>query len=455
MKFFNTLTKKKEEFIPIEKNKIKMYVCGQTTYDFCHLGHARKELVFDMIRKWFIVSGYEVLYVENITDIDDKIIKRSLENNESITELTTRYIQYMHEDFAKLGIIKPDFEPKATDYVPQMIDIIENLIAKGYAYKAANGDVYYAVNMFSDYGKLSGKSLEDLIAGERVEIDKNKKNPADFVLWKSAKENEPYWESSFGNGRPGWHIECSAMAEIILGKTFDIHGGGQDLQFPHHENEIAQSEAHNGCKFANYWIHNSFLNVEDEKMSKSLGNFYTLREVLDKYDAESIKYFVFRTHYRSPLNFRFSLLDDAKHELTKIYLSIKDFDINLVDYKINWDNEYAIKFKQAMDDDFNTPLAISVLFEIISKVNITKDIELAKLLVSLCNVLGLLNKDAQDFLQGGATASATEIEKLIDLRLRAKLEKDFKLADEIRNKLTEMGVILEDKKDKTEWRMLS
>ncbi|MFO0320264.1 MAG: cysteine--tRNA ligase, partial [Neisseriaceae bacterium] len=370
-----------------------------------------------------------------------------------INELTSKYIQYMHEDFEKLGIIKPDVEPRATQFIPQMINIIEGLITKCYAYKADNGDVYYKVDKFLEYGRLSGKSLENLIAGERVEVDKNKQNPADFVLWKSAKENEPYWESPFGNGRPGWHIECSAMSESILGKTFDIHGGGQDLQFPHHENEIAQSEAHNGCKFANYWIHNSFLNIDDEKMSKSLGNFYTLREVLDKYDAEVIKFFVFRTHYRSPLNFKFSLLDEYKHELTKIYLALKDFDIDLNNYKIDWDDSYALKFKRAMDDDFNTPLAITVLFEIVSKINVTKDIGLANLLISLANTLGLLNKKPKEFLQKDTNISITEIENLIELRSKAKSEKNFKLADEIRNKLIDMGVILEDKKDKTEWRV--
>src|SRR5579863_1160272 len=303
MKFYNSFTRKKEEFVPIEANKIKMYVCGQTVYDYCHLGHARKSVVFDMIRRWFIASGYDVIYVENITDIDDKIINRAIENKEDINALTSRFTNYMHEDFDKLGIMRPDLEPRATEYIPQMLKIIESLVEKGYAYLANNGDVYYVVRKFANYGKLSGKTVDSLRAGERVEVDANKQDPLDFVLWKASKPGEPFWESKFGNGRPGWHIECSAMSEELLGKNFDIHGGGQDLQFPHHENEIAQSEAHNGCKFANYWMHNGFLNINDEKMSKSLGNFFTLRDVLNKYDAEVIRFFMLRTHYRSPLNF--------------------------------------------------------------------------------------------------------------------------------------------------------
>lgn len=453
MKIYNTFTKEKEYFIPIEKNKVKIYVCGQTTYDYCHLGHARKAVVFDMIRRWFISSGYEVLYVENITDIDDKIIARALQNNESITQLTDRFIEYMHEDFDRLGILRPDIEPKATDYITEMILIIENLISKGYAYRSNNNDVYFSVNNFVNYGKLSGKSLDKLIAGERVSIDVNKQNPLDFVLWKSAKENEPYWNSPFGKGRPGWHIECSAMSEHILGKNFDIHGGGQDLQFPHHENEIAQSEAHNECKFANYWIHNGFLNIDDNKMSKSLGNFYTLRDILNQYDAEVIKYFMLRTHYRSPLNFNISLLDESKQSLTKFYLSIKDFELDLEDYIFDWNNKFVIKFKEAMDDDFNTPLAISILFEIVSEINITKDIMLAKILLMLSNMIGLLNKNPHKFLQNISNISNCEIEELIELRNKAKTEKNFKLADQIRGDLINKGIILEDSRNGTQWRI--
>jgi cysteinyl-tRNA synthetase len=294
MKIYNSLSKQKENFIPIKPNEIKMYVCGQTVYDYCHLGHARKAVVFDMVRRWFIASGYKVVFVENITDIDDKIIRRAEENSETIYQLTERYIKYMHEDFASLGVMRPDYEPKATKYVSQMVYLILDLIDKNYAYQAENGDVYYRVRKFVGYGKLSGKSLDDLRAGERVDVDLNKEDPLDFVLWKASKENEVYWDSPLGNGRPGWHIECSAMSEEILGKNFDIHGGGQDLQFPHHENEIAQSEAHNNCQFANYWMHNGFLNVNDEKMSKSLGNFFTLRDALNQYNPEVIRYFMLK-----------------------------------------------------------------------------------------------------------------------------------------------------------------
>ncbi len=453
MKLYNSLEREKQEFIPIEKNKVKIYVCGQTVYDYCHLGHARKEIVFDMIRRWFIASGYEVLFVENITDIDDKIINRAIENKETINELTTRFINYMWEDFAKLGILKPDIEPKATEYIPQMLNIIENLVDKGYAYQAKNGDVYYSVRSFTNYGKLSGKSLDSLRAGERVEVDQNKKDPMDFVLWKTSKENEPYWTSKFGNGRPGWHIECSAMSESILGKNFDIHGGGQDLQFPHHENEIAQSEAHNNCKFANYWLHNGFLNINEEKMSKSLGNFFILREVLKEYDPEVIRFFMLKTHYRSPLNFSHEGLNEAKQTLTKFYLVLSSFDNSkLKNYKIDWDLNSAQNFKSAMDDDFNTPLAISILFELVNEIHKNNSHETMQLLVSLANTIGLLNREAKEFLQSGIEFSVDKIEKMIKNRLDAKTKKDFKLSDQIRNELLENGVILEDNASGTTWR---
>ncbi|MBY0378950.1 MAG: cysteine--tRNA ligase, partial [Burkholderiales bacterium] len=326
---------------------------------------------------------------------------------------------------------------------------------KGFAYQISNGDVYYSVKKFKNYGMLSGKSLEDIIAGERVEIDANKQNPMDFVLWKKAKEGEPYWDSPFGNGRPGWHIECSAMSEELLGKTFDIHGGGQDLQFPHHENEIAQSEAHNDCKFANYWIHNGFLNINDEKMSKSLGNFLTLRNVLENYDSEVIKYFMLKTHYRGPLNFRFSLLNEARHELTKFYMAIKEFNITF-DTKsdFNWNNDYALKFKKAMDDDFNTPLAISILFEILTQININKDKELAILIVQLFNILGILTKNSVDFLQSDSKLSTILITDMIEQRNKAKTEKNYFLADSIRNELKENGIIIEDNTKGTQWRKI-
>ena len=452
MKLYNSFKRQKEEFIPIEKNQIKMYVCGQTVYDYCHLGHARKSIVFDMVRKWFIASGYAVTFVENITDIDDKIIHRAFENNETITQLTERVTQYMHEDFDKLGIMRPDLQPKATEYIPQMLNIIESLIQKGYAYQAKNGDVYYRVRKFTNYGKLSGKTLDDLNAGERVDIDPYKEDPLDFVLWKSIKVNEPAWDSKYGKGRPGWHIECSAMSEDLLGKTFDIHGGGQDLQFPHHENEIAQSEAHNGCKFANYWMHNGFLNINDEKMSKSLGNFFTLRDVLNKYDAEVIRLFMLKTHYRSPLNFNQDNLDDAKANLARLYTAIKAFSLSLSQIAIDWDNDYARRFKTAMDDDFNTSLAISILFEICSEINKTNDETKAALLVGLANTLGLLKRSANEFLQVGSNISADVIEQLIAKRKQAKLSKDFTLSDTIRNDLLEQGIVLEDTPSGTIWR---
>lgn len=451
MKIYNSYTRKKEEFVPIEINKIKMYVCGQTVYDYCHLGHGRKSVVFDMVRRWFIASGYQVTYVENITDVDDKIINKAMENNENISELTEKFINYMHEDFNKLGIMPPDYEPKATEYIRQMLKIIDDLIKKGYAYLADNGDVYYAVKKFTNYGQLSGKSMCNLRAGHRVEIGNNKQDPLDFVLWKAAKPGEPYWESKFGNGRPGWHIECSAMSEELLGKNFDIHGGGQDLQFPHHENEIAQSEAHNGCKFANYWMHNGFLNINDEKMSKSLGNFFTLRDVLNNYDAEVIRFFMLRTHYRSPLNFNQDALNDARNGLAKLYTAIKPYTINKK-ANIDWNLPYACRFKQAMDDDFNTALVISILFELTSEINKGYNQELADLLVLLSNIIGLIQREPKDFFHSGSEISIQLIEEQISKRNLAKQNHDFKMADKIRNDLLVKGIILEDGISGTVWR---
>ena len=457
MKIFNSLSKQKEDFIPIKYNEVKMYICGQTVYDYCHLGHARKAVVFDMVRRWFIASGYKVVFVENITDIDDKIIRRAEENGETIYQLTERYIKYMHEDFASLGVMRPDHEPKATEYVSQMVYLIQDLINKNYAYQAINGDVYYRVRKFVGYGKLSGKSLDDLRAGERVDVDLNKEDPLDFVLWKASKENEVYWDSPLGNGRPGWHIECSAMSEEILGKNFDIHGGGQDLQFPHHENEIAQSEAHNGCQFANYWMHNGFLNVNDEKMSKSLGNFFTLRDVLNQYNPEVIRYFILKTHYRSPLNFSYDNLLDAKNSLTRLYQTLREYDFssNICDFsKIDWSVNYAVNFKNAMDDDFNTSLAISILFELVNEINRTKDFELAKLLYILANTIGLLSNNPQQFLQSGVELSAQVIEEMIVKRNQARLDRDFALSDKIRDELLSNNIVLEDSKNGTIWRKL-
>jgi cysteinyl-tRNA synthetase len=357
----------------------------------------------------------------------------------------------MHEDFDKLGIMRPDLEPRATEYIPQMLKLIESLVEKGYAYLANNGDVYYVVRKFASYGKLSGKTLDSLRAGERVEVDTNKQDPLDFVLWKASKPGEPFWESKFGNGRPGWHIECSAMSEELLGKNFDIHGGGQDLQFPHHENEIAQSEAHNGCKFANYWMHNGFLNINDEKMSKSLGNFFTLRDVLNKYDAEVIRFFMLRTHYRSPLNFSQDGLTDAKQGLTRLYTAIKPYTINKQS-RINWNLEYAKRFKQAMDDDFNTSLAISILFEIASVINKEQNRELAELLLLLSNTIGLMGREVKDFFNSSSEIAPELIEEQIKKRQLAKQNRDFATADKIRNDLLAQGIILEDKSTGTIWR---
>lgn len=452
MKIYNSFTRKKEDFIPIEPNKIRMYVCGQTVYDFCHLGHGRKSVVFDMIRRWFIAVGYDVTYVENITDIDDKIIKRAMENNEDIKQLTSRFINYMHEDFSRLGVLPPDIEPRATEYIPQMVEIIEDLVQKGYAYCADNGDVYYKVRKFTNYGTLSGKTIDDLRVGERVSIDMDKQDPLDFVLWKSAKPGEPYWESSFGKGRPGWHIECSAMSEELLGKNFDIHGGGQDLQFPHHENEIAQSEAHNGCKFANYWMHNGFLNINDEKMSKSLGNFFTLRDVLNIYDPEVIRFFILKTHYRSPLNFSYEAVNEAKHNLNRLYNAIKLSDTSH-SYSIDWDNLFAARFKQAMNDDFNTPLAISVLFEMVNEINKQQDGFLSQQLILLANTIGIITSDAKKYFQHGlGTLTVQIIEEFIEKRALAKKNREFAVADQIRNELLSKGIVLEDTPNGTIWR---
>jgi len=459
LKIYNTLAREKQTFKPIVAGKVSMYVCGMTVYDFCHLGHARVMVVFDMVSRWLRASGYDVTYVRNITDIDDKIIKRANENNESIAQLTQRFIDAMDEDAAKLGVIRPDIEPKATEFVDGMLDMIAALVDKGFAYPAANGDVFYAVNKFAGYGKLSGKSLEDLRAGERVEVDSFKRDPMDFVLWKAAKPGEPSWDSPFGGpnggkGRPGWHIECSAMSAHHLGQHFDIHGGGQDLQFPHHENEIAQSEAahsHDGkaCQMVNYWMHNGFVRVDDEKMSKSLGNFFTIRTVLEKYDAEVVRFFILRAHYRSPLNYSDQHLDDAKTALTRLYTALRGAEP--LDADIDWQHPQAIRFKEAMDDDFNTPEALAVLFDLANEVNRTKEAAALHLLKGLAGVLGLLQRNPDEFLQGDADA-ALDVEGLIQARLNAKKNKDFAEADAIRKQLAEAGIVLEDTPQGTTWR---
>jgi cysteinyl-tRNA synthetase len=453
LKLYNSLVRDKQEFVPIEPGKVRMYVCGMTVYDYCHLGHARVLVVFDMITRWLRASGYAVDYVRNVTDIDDKIIKRALENGEPFTQLTQRFIDAMHDDSAALGVLPPDHEPRATDYVGKMLTMIQTLIDNGHAYAAANGDVYYAVQSFPTYGRLSGKSLEDLRAGERVEIDPNKRDPMDFALWKSAKPDEPNWSSPWGAGRPGWHIECSAMGSDLLGKHFDIHGGGQDLQFPHHENEIAQSEGAHGCTFVNYWLHNGFVRVDDEKMSKSLGNFFTIREVLDKYDAEVVRFFILRAHYRSPLNYSDQHLDDARAALNRLYTALRGIDAAAV--TIDWDDPHAARFKAAMDDDFNTPEALAVLFELAGELNRAGGALLAGKLKALAGVLGLLQRNPDDYLKSGGAESgygAERIEALIQERLAARKARDFKRSDAIRDELKAAGIVLEDGPQGTLWR---
>ncbi|NTV95427.1 MAG: cysteine--tRNA ligase [Thiobacillus sp.] len=462
LKLYNSLARDKQEFVPIEPGKVRMYVCGMTVYDYCHLGHARVLVVFDMITRWLRASGYEVNYVRNVTDIDDKIIRRALENGEPFTQLTQRFIDAMHADSAALGVLAPDHEPRATEYVGKMLTMIQTLIANGHAYAATNGDVYYAVQSFPDYGRLSGKSLDDLRAGERVEIDPNKRDPMDFALWKSAKPDEPSWPSPWGAGRPGWHIECSVMGSDLLGQHFDIHGGGQDLQFPHHENEIAQSEGAHQCKFVNYWLHNGFVRVDDEKMSKSLGNFFTIREVLEKYDAEVVRFFILRAHYRSPLNYSDQHLDDAKAALTRLYTALRGIEVAAV--PVDWSAAQAVRFKAAMDDDFNTPEALAVLFDLAAEVNRSRSLEVASQLKALAGVIGLLERPSNDFLQGKASKQATGstdafivlnddyIYSKIEERLAARKAKDFKRSDAIRDELKAAGIILEDGPQGTTWR---
>lgn len=435
-----------------------MYVCGITVYDLCHLGHARFMVVFDMVQRWLRASGYQVTYVRNITDVDDKIIKRALENNESITELTSRFIRFMDEDAIALGVQKPDHEPRATDYIPQMLELIRKLENEGLAYRAENGDVNFSVRRFPGYGKLSGKSLDDLRAGERVSVDQTKHDPLDFVLWKHAKEDEPFWNSPWGKGRPGWHIECSAMSSELLGAHFDIHGGGQDLQFPHHENEIAQSEGAHQCQFVNYWMHNGFVRVDDEKMSKSLGNFFSIREVLEKYDSEVVRFFILRAHYRSPLNYSDVHLDDARQALARLYTALKGFH-SIEDELVDWSEPHAQRFKAAMDDDFNTPEACAVLFELAAEINRGKSSLYARQLRALGRLMGLLERDPQTFLQSSPansrndqTMSTEQTESLIRERAEAKKERNFTKADRIRNELLAAGIVLEDGAQGTTWR---
>jgi cysteinyl-tRNA synthetase len=430
-----------------------MYVCGMTVYDYCHLGHARVLVIFDVVGRWLRSSGYRVTYVRNITDIDDKIIRRAAENGEPVAALTERFIRAMDEDAAALGVEKPDHEPRATQFVQPMVEMIGRLEEKKLAYRSASGDVNYAVRRFPGYGKLSGKSLDELRAGERVDVDASKEDPLDFVLWKRSKPGEPTWKSPWGDGRPGWHIECSAMSRDLLGQPFDIHGGGQDLQFPHHENEIAQSEGavgEAGGKFVNYWMHNGFVRVDEEKMSKSLGNFFTVREVLKKYDAEVVRFFILRAHYRSPLNYSDVHLEDAKAALTRLYTALKALPQG--SSAVNWEEPHAKRFKEAMDDDFGTPEAVSVLFDLATAAN-TGNAAAAKQLRALGGVLGILQRDPASYLQDLPEGVSEEwILKKIAEREAARKRKDFKAADDIRRELDAKGIVLEDKGGKTTWR---
>ncbi|MBZ2207365.1 cysteine--tRNA ligase [Massilia soli] len=460
LKIYNTLARDKQTFIPIEAGKVNMYVCGMTVYDYCHIGHARMMMAFDVIYRWLEASGYDVKYVRNVTDIDDKIIKRAVENGESITQLVARFEKFMDEDTTALGILPPSVIPHATDYVPQMLGIIELLEQKGLAYQGEDGDVNYAVRNFPGYGKLSGKSLDDLRAGERVDVNTGKRDPLDFVLWKSSKESEPdevKWPSKWGSGRPGWHIECSAMSCATLGQHFDIHGGGADLQFPHHENEIAQSEGAFGQPMTNYWIHNGFVRVDNEKMSKSLGNFFTIRDVLKKYDAEVVRFFILRAHYRSPLNYSDAHLDDARMALTRLYTALSDVDIGSGECTVDWNEAHAVRFRDAMDDDFNTPLAVAALFDLASEVNRTKSPVHARQFKALAGVIGLLGRTAQQFLQSGVLDAGgfdeATIGALIEQRAAAKKARNFAESDKIRADLLAAGIVLEDKPDgTTNWR---
>lgn len=452
IKIYNTLSKQKEEFKPLKQGEVKMYVCGMTVYDLCHLGHARVLVIFDLIHRWFKENNYAVTYVRNITDIDDKIINKSVEKKITFNELTEHYIDEMNIDIQALNVLSPSHEPKATEHISSMITMIQTLVDKGFAYQAENKDVYYAVDKFAGYGKLSGKSLKDLQAGNRVDIDKNKRNVFDFVLWKSAKKNEPAWQSPWGKGRPGWHIECSAMSNKILGHHFDIHGGGQDLQFPHHENEIAQSEATNDCQMANYWIHNGFVKVDNEKMSKSLGNFFTIRSILELYDGEVVRFFILKAHYRSPLNYSDQHLDDARQGLTRLYLTIRDITKS-ANSVIDWNNSYAKKFKAALDDDFNSAEALSVLFDLSNEINKKNSDTLKVLLINLANILGLLYQNPENFLQGkDGLISDSDINTMIKKRNVAKQNRNYNEADAIREQLLSQGIILEDTEKGTIWR---
>ncbi len=458
LQVYNDLTNRKEVFKPIEPGRVRMYVCGMTVYDYCHLGHARVLVVFDVIYRYLMELGYEVNYIRNVTDIDDKIIARANENGEEFSALTGRFIRAMHEDAEALGVLPPTGEPMATGYMDEIIDMVRRLIERGYAYTADNGDVYYPVSKFDGYGKLSGKALEDLRAGERVEVEAAKRDPLDFVLWKAAKPDEPAWDSPWGQGRPGWHIECSAMSTCCLGNHFDIHGGGADLIFPHHENEIAQSEGASGEPFVNYWLHNGFVRINEEKMSKSLGNFFTVREILERYKAEEVRYFILTSQYRSPLNYDNEHLDNARAALTRMYTALR----GLPQAEPAGADGYTERFHLAMDDDFNTPEALAVLFELVREINRVRDGDeakaagLAAALRRLGGMLGILREESEQYLHSGTGSGEgvndNEIDTLIQQRLDARKEKDWAEADRIRDRLQEAGILLEDGARGTTWR---
>jgi cysteinyl-tRNA synthetase len=450
LRLHNTLTRSLEEFKPRIAGQVGMYVCGITVYDLCHMGHLRMMMAFDVVQRWLRASGWRVTYVRNITDIDDKIIKRALDRGITIRALTDEMIDAMHGDLASVGIQRPDHEPRATDYVPQMLGLIDKLHDKGLAYQAPNGDVNFAVRKLEGYGKLSGKSIDELRAGERVAVLDGKEDPLDFVLWKSAKPGEPpeaKYDSRFGAGRPGWHIECSAMSEALLGVPFDIHGGGMDLIFPHHENEIAQSEGAHGGVLADYWLHNGFLNVDNEKMSKSLGNFFTIRDVLRRFDGETLRFFMLRTHYRSPFNFSDANLEDARQALRRLYTALDG--VTPSDEPLDWSGPQAAAFRAAMDEDFNTPVALAVLFDLASELNRSRAPATAALLRSLAGVLGVLQQTPRAYLQGGLDAGA--IDSAIAARQAAKAAKDYAEADRIRKELAAQGVELKDTPSGTTW----
>jgi len=458
IQLYSTLTQKKEVFRPIEEGKVRMYVCGMTVYDYCHLGHARVLVAFDVITRYLRHRGYDVTYVRNITDVDDKILNRARENGEDFRALTERMIAAMHEDEAALGVLRPTEEPKATEYIDQMIDMIQVLVDKGHAYQGDNGDVYFAVSTFEDYGKLSRKKLEDLVAGARVEVAQAKASPADFVLWKAAKEGEESWPSPWGNGRPGWHIECSAMSRSRLGRTFDIHGGGPDLMFPHHENEIAQSECAHEQPFVNYWLHAGAVRVNHEKMSKSLGNFFTIRDILAEHSPEVVRYLLVSSHYRSQIDYSDDSLADARSGLDRFYAALRGLRVG----DVAPDEQWQTRFHEAMDDDFNTPGALAVLFDLVREINRARkegDESLASrlgaTLIALGEVLGLLQQDPESYFQGHASAGGpdeTWIEQQIELRAQAKRDKNFAEADRIRDELQEHGIVLEDSREGTTWR---